>query len=228
MGPPQLMRLLIPSIQVEFVYSLVAAILLFIVFYKTKEFYDLTKHKGIYYFRNAFLYFAIAYVFRFISNFFLLSDVRPRGPSTRVFILIGYGLFTFVSSMGILSLAYSTVYKKIKKGFFSKEYSLYILAAVMLFLPILFNRPETVVFTQGIILIFAVIMSFINQTKVKRKKKTNWVHILYWLFLSSWILNVIAISLQVNYLYLKSIIFILSISCIVLIVVRVIIKTKKT
>ena len=90
-----------------------------ITIYKTtKEPYLITKHKSIKYFRNAFLLFGIAYLFRFlfyllsyIHNYELISylNLSPR--------MLGGGsmlVYTFTSSIALLSLLYALSFNKFK------------------------------------------------------------------------------------------------------------------
>ncbi|MCK5698593.1 MAG: hypothetical protein KAH93_02010, partial [Candidatus Aenigmarchaeota archaeon] len=46
---------------IELAYTFIVVVLCFLVYYKTREIYDLTGYKGIKYFRRAFLFFGLAY-----------------------------------------------------------------------------------------------------------------------------------------------------------------------
>ena len=48
----------------EIIYSFVIIVCSLMIYFATKELYELSKHKGIKYFRLSFLFFAIAYFFR--------------------------------------------------------------------------------------------------------------------------------------------------------------------
>ncbi len=52
---------------VELGYTLIVVFICFIIYFKTREIYDLTKYEGIEYFRNTFLFFGLAYIFRFLN-----------------------------------------------------------------------------------------------------------------------------------------------------------------
>lgn len=221
---PGFMNIMLPSLQVEFLYSLIAAILLFVIYFKTAEIYNLTKHKGIRYFRDAFLFFGIAHVFRFMSNFFMISE-PPSAPGARTLVVIGYLVFSFASSMAMLSLAYSSVHKKINKGFFSKGYSRYILALAMFIPVIILNQGFVFIITQLAILVFAIIMSGINEGRRKRKKKTVFTQILYVLFLLSWIGSIMATSISPMFLGWKILFYAISLIIIAVLVIKVWRKT---
>jgi len=53
----------------------VALIFCLLLYFKTREVYSLTKHTGIKYFRDAFLFFGFAYLLRFLFSIFFLSRV---------------------------------------------------------------------------------------------------------------------------------------------------------
>ena len=55
----------------EIIYSFVIIFCSLLVYFGTKEIYELSSHKGIKYFREAFLFFAIAYFFRFLIKVIL-------------------------------------------------------------------------------------------------------------------------------------------------------------
>ena len=61
-----------PQIGAELIYSFVIIVCSLMVYYATKEMYELSSYKGIKYFRQAFLFFAIAYFFRYFIQFFLV------------------------------------------------------------------------------------------------------------------------------------------------------------
>ena len=103
----------------EMIYSLVIILCSLGIYFGTKELYVLSSHKGIKYFREAFLFFAIAYFFRSFIKFVVMYfnvgifDFRPEG----VGILVGpVSLFVFIylSSMAIFYLYYSVSYEKYK------------------------------------------------------------------------------------------------------------------
>ena len=61
-GPP--IHNLIQGIGTELIYSFVIIVSSLMIYYSTKEMYELSSYKGIKYFRQAFLLFAIAYFFK--------------------------------------------------------------------------------------------------------------------------------------------------------------------
>jgi hypothetical protein len=95
----------------ELIYSFVIIICSLMIYYATKEVYELSSHKGIKYFRLSFLFFAIAYFSRyfimFILNFLNLDNLFFISPRS----IFSASLFVFIysSSMAIMYLLCSVM-----------------------------------------------------------------------------------------------------------------------
>jgi hypothetical protein len=152
----------------------------------TKEPYQITKHKGIKYFRNAFLFFGIAYFFRFL--FYLLSyvynydlinylDLPPR--------MMGGGsilIYTFTSSIALLSLLYALSQNKFKTEI--PEYFIYVVGAIIAIASFfMFN----ILWIMHTIIVVVIILSIIFQ---KHKLKKNTLGIAYIGLAIFWILSI--------------------------------------
>ena len=173
---------------IELIYLLIVIAICLFIYFKTKDMYDLTKHKGIGYFRNAFLLFASAYIFRFA--FFLFGNVSrlvfdfslPRqfmGPISLLF--IGY-----LSTLAIFFLTMSTIWKR-----FKHKHVDHLLHAIALFISLVvffLHSPVILTITQFILLVFAIVMSYLNSKRSKSKKHPHMflVYVLLFLF---WIIN---------------------------------------
>ena len=169
----------------ELGYTLIVLFLCFLIYFKTKDMYDLTKHKGIYYFRNTFLFFGLAYVFRFIFSFIRMTDrwldiiYIPRGTMMPIMIL-----FTgYFSTMALLCLIYSTAWKKYSsKNFFITANILAVIIAIAAAI-----SPEVFIITQAILLIVAIASSIF----LRKKSKFSNVFLLYFLLFMFWIISLI-------------------------------------
>ena len=60
---------------VEIIYTLLIVVLCFLVYFRTKNIFDLTKHRGIQYFRNAFLFFGLAYSARLLIHLIMIGRI---------------------------------------------------------------------------------------------------------------------------------------------------------
>ncbi|MBW2994176.1 hypothetical protein KY315_02015, partial [Candidatus Woesearchaeota archaeon] len=171
----------------ELGYTLIVIFLCFLIYFKTKDMYDLTKHKGIYYFRNTFLFFGLAYMFRFVFGLIRMTDqwldiiYIPRGTMMPIMIL-----FTgYFSTMALLCLIYSTVWKRYSsKDFFIAANILAVLIAIAAAI-----SPEVFIITQAILLVVAITLSVV----LRKKSKFSKVFLLYFLLFMFWIISLILV-----------------------------------
>jgi len=176
---------------IEFAYTLIVVLLCFLVYYKTKEFYDLTRYKGIGYFRNAFLFFGLAYASRFLLHIltfttrFFFDVFAPRSivfPLSMV--LVGY-----FSTMAIFYLTYSVIWKKIRYKHFIAFSNI---TAMIISLVAFISRSNVLLsLLQLLLLVFTVTISFVKHEKAK--KKTN-IRALYLLIAAFWLINLFLIG----------------------------------
>lgn len=164
----------------EILFSLFIILLCFVIYFKTKDLYSLTKHKGIHYFRNTFLFFALAFIIRFLLSFrFLLHGFR--GHLSLPFLILSL-LFVFSSSMAILSLSASIFYKTLK---LKKEWLLelgIILFALLLVLSVLFFMNSfIIILTQAIVVLISLIFLLLKQ-KANSQSKIRQTYLLLFLF----------------------------------------------
>ena len=192
----------------EFIYTLAIVILCYLIYHKTHEFFELTKHKGIKHFRNAFLFFGAAYLTRFI---FLILNISTRsfeislGWEIRPFSLV---LTSYLSTMAIFYLAYSTIWKRIKLNHFILFSNI---IAVSLSLIAFINRShELLTLFQLVLLIFATVLSL-----SKKGKKFSESRILYLLILIFWLFSLfvsgpkrlLPIELRISFQIISIIVF---------------------
>jgi len=196
MRPP--LEFLMPSqMGAELIYSFVIIVCSLMVYYGTKELYELSSHKGIRYFRKAFLFFAIAYFFRysirFILSFFHLRTIhefslivfRPIGPLTLLF-------FMYFSSMAVFYLLYSVMWKRWNGN--SKMICIFHAVAVIIALASIISRRSDILL--GINLFLFILVSFvyyIAHKDSKTKKKGHNLYVVYMLLFIFWVLNLIDI-----------------------------------
>jgi hypothetical protein len=96
---------------VEPIYFLIILVISGYIYYKTKEIYELTKHRGIFHFRNIFLYFGLAHFFRLGTLIFIFaSDYARPHPLIPLISLMAVSYF---STMAIFSVILSITAKKI-------------------------------------------------------------------------------------------------------------------
>lgn len=175
---------------IELAFTLIAIISCFLIYRKTKESYELTKHKGIQYFRDAFLFFGLSYTLRFFFSIIMLSTVEfelimPGYFFSPWFIL----LLGYFSTMGIFYLIFSSVWKSFdNKKMLIFGHSIAILLSLISF----FTRSHFMLINlQCALLITAAILGFVMHLG---KNKLSQIKILYLLVSGLWLINLLVIN----------------------------------
>ena len=182
----------------EIIYSFIIIACSLMIYFGTKELYELSSHKGIKYFRQAFLFFAFAYFFRsfikFVMIYFNVGAILDISPRTFGFAFGQITLFIFMyfSSMAIFYLLYSVMWKKWNGGS-KKIYLFHLLAFVIAISSILFRNPFVYLGMNFLLLFFVIFTFYISRKQSKQKKTKHNLHIIYVLLFSFWILNIIDI-----------------------------------
>jgi hypothetical protein len=179
---------------VELGYSTILVVLCFMIYIKTREIYDLTKHEGVNYFRMTFLFFGLAYIFRFLD---ILSMLVTLTFDTHFFmdifriIPIPLVINGYFSTLAILSLTYSIIWKN-----FNIKHTLLlfnIIAITASGIAFVSRSPFLLILTQAILLIFTIVMACYFYFK---SGKFSQLFILYVLFLLFWIINLLTLGPQ--------------------------------
>ena len=186
-------RLMELGIETEIIYSFVIIVCSLMIYFGTKELYGLSSHKGIKYFRQSFLFFALAYFFRSFIKIILLYFGRNELINfLPIFGSITLFIFMYFSSMAIFYLLYSVMWKKWDTNS-KKIYLFHLLALVIAILSILFRNPF-IYFSINFLLLFFVIFTFhISRNQSKEKKRKQGLHIIYTLLFLFWVLNIMDI-----------------------------------
>ncbi len=196
--PQRFMPLIDVGFETEIFYSFVIIVCSLMIYFGTKELYELSSYKGIKYFRQTFLFFALAYFFRIFIKFLLkyfnviaVFDIPHKffhcsiGPITLF-------VFMYFSSMAIFYLLYSVMWKKWKNKS-NRIYLFHLLAFLIAILTLLFRNP-LIHFGINIFLLCFVLFTFLVSCKKTKSKKTKYnLHIIYALLFFFWIINIIDI-----------------------------------
>ncbi|NTV23328.1 MAG: hypothetical protein HGA85_03060 [Nanoarchaeota archaeon] len=189
--PPQMMPpSFISQISVELAYTIIAVVLCFAVYLKTKEIYDLTKYNGLKYFRQAFLFFGLSNLLRFFIIVFMsisiaFDVVLPRLMIPPFFIM----LTGYLSTMAILYLIYSSAWEHFDR---TRHQIIAHMLAVTLALLSFFTRSHvTLLLLQSILLIAALILNFSARSSHMKITQTRILNILICIL---WLLNLFFID----------------------------------
>ena len=190
-----------PDFGIELIYTVTIMVLCFLVYYKTKEVYELTKHKGVQFFRYSFIFFGLAYASRLFLYVIMVGDVllfEPFVHPHRMSLMPASNLvLAYFSTMAIFYLVYSTIWKK-----YSTEHFLTISNIVALFIAVIAfisRSPLIVSLTQLILLLIVIIVNIKNHHNGKSKKRKP-MYALYYLIATFWLVSLFAISVPKMFL----------------------------
>lgn len=211
----------------EIIYSFVIIVCSLMIYFGTKELYELSSYKGIKYFRQAFLFFAIAYFFRSIIKFVLvyLGINRIFDFSPPIFGAITLFFFIYFSSIAIFYLLYSVMWRKWNGS--SKKIYLFHGLAFIISMIIILSRDVRIYLGLNLLLFFFVtFIVYVAYKNSKSKKKEHTLnYVIYMLLFIFWLLNIIDILIPGFLQNLKLFIYILSSGIFLLILYKVIKKT---
>jgi hypothetical protein len=172
----------------EIVFTVLAFLFCILIYNKTRESYELTRHKGIRYFRMAFLFFGFSYVLSFLFGLIKFSQMTfqffmPRELFAFIFILpLGY-----LSTMGLFYLIYSIIWKRFSgRTMLIVSHALAVLLSIVSFLT---RSHEMLLFLQCGLLILAAALSFTLPGKHFSKAR-----VLYLLVAILWLINLLVLG----------------------------------
>ncbi len=177
----------------ELIYTLIIIVMCAIIYFKTKEIFDLTKHKGIGFFRNTFLFFALSYIMRFTGQLFMFYNSFLPGFRKMMWqpSILSISLITYFSYVAILSLVFSSLWK-VKKTKFDWNLFIHALALVSTIVVFLTGSSEILISLQFLLFVAAIILINISPKKDKTKNTFSSLHITYYLLFVFWLLNLVS------------------------------------
>jgi hypothetical protein len=208
-GPP--IPSLLQGAGIELIYSFVIIVCSLMIYYATKEMYELSSYKGIKYFRYAFLFFAIAYLFKSFIKMLLvyfgtsrIIDINPGFIGlTTLFIFMYFG------SLAVFYLVYSLMWKEWNGKSTMILGIFHILSIAISFIIITTRQIEIFVGVTLLILAIAIFGMYLTHKESKSKKKRNNLYVIYTLLFVFWILNIIEVLIP-NFLQFYQIILYLA------------------
>jgi hypothetical protein len=185
-------------ILIEIGFSLLIILSCLLIYFNTKEMYKITKHKGINFFRNTFLFFALAYFFRFLFLAIVLSKIGSFPWQLRSLHQPFLVFTSFFSSLAIISLTLSLIWKNMEDKYL--EYTMYFIAFLIAIFLLISKSSHNLLIFQLLLFIFAVSLCLLNQ----RNSKKNNANILfiYSLIFMFWLLSLFSTTiLRISNLY---------------------------
>jgi hypothetical protein len=180
---------------IEIAYTALIFVFCLMVYFKTKEAYDLTKHKGIQFFRYAFLFFGLAYASRLViylvmaGSFFdveAFPPFRELGP-------VSHLVTAYFSTLAILYLTFSTIWKRFNAEQFITFAN--IVAIFVALIAFIFHSPAVVSLTQAILLALTIILS--SRSYKEHRAKMYGLYLLIAIF---WVASLFLVNDPKNFL----------------------------
>jgi hypothetical protein len=219
--------MLIGHFGMEALYSFVIIVCSLMIYASTKELYALSNHKGIKYFRLAFLFLAFAYTARIFTKFLIhyLSLTRiidiPHNSTHFIAGQLSTIASTYFSAIAILFLLYSIIHKHWKNDK-NKIYIIHALA-ITLTIPIITHNPLSHLIIN-LILLLLIILAFI----ISKRTSKNSLHLIYSLIIIFWTTNILDIIVP-NFLKgFQLLIYLISLTIFLTILYKVLKRTGMT
>ena len=177
-------------------YGFLIGIICGIIVLRTDKLFHLSLHQGIRYFRNAFFFYGIAFIIRYLSG--ALTFYEYINPDYNFIINI---IFEFFLIMAGFFLIYSLIWKKLESPKENNRSSLfnirilvfYILTLIIVILDYIWDVYYFLFASQIILFFFATIISYKNFSEdVKKHTFPKFYFIAMFLSFIVWILNALA------------------------------------
>ncbi len=172
-------------------YTLIIGIICFLIVLRAHKLFKLSSHQGIRYFRNAFFFYGLAFIMRYILGvFYFLDEVYWLYP------FLIRGVFEFFLIMAGFSLLYSLIWRKfepeggIHSSLFNLRFTIfYLLALIVVVLDYLWETYFFMFLLQIILFISASVIGYVNYKKSKKSGFLRLYFIVIILNLLAWLAN---------------------------------------
>lgn len=175
----------------ETIYGLLILISCAIIYFRTRDAYALSHHKGLKYFRNAFFFYVLAFVFRFLG---VTKSITMGSVHSSSLLWV---LFTYTISIASLYFVYSVVWRYFDSSSKSKRFDfaelfLHAFSLIVVLLSIIVESIFVVYLVQVLLFLLATIISFRKCKKTQKKKCFIHLYSFVLLLLTiTWIINFI-------------------------------------
>ncbi|MFH0961771.1 MAG: hypothetical protein V1820_03750 [archaeon] len=186
-------------------YTCAVLLFCFLIYFRTRELYELTRHSGIGHFRNAFLFFGLSYLSIFLFTAFEFSFVSERfffrSHLLPLLFILPMGYF---GTIAVFYLVIGSLRKKSEKGRTRGATVILILAHVcavaLSVIAFLVHTPFFLAYIQAALLISALVL--LPRPAIAKAGKVGKMRVVYELVLVFWIVNILLTSpsLRIHFL----------------------------
>ncbi|GBE20485.1 MAG TPA: hypothetical protein ENG87_01615 [Candidatus Pacearchaeota archaeon] len=205
---------------IKIFYGLIIAVICIFIVYRSDKLFRISMHKGIRYFRNAFLFYGLAFIIRYLFGAMIFYNYLSQFYSPVINIL-----FEFFLVMAGFFLLYSLLWKKIETTeenyytslFNSKIAIFYFMSLMIVLLDYLWGTHGFMFVSQIILFAVISIVSYINYIKKGGRHRFLKFYLIAMLFsFAAWVMNFITAvylnwnqALLINVYILNMLIFLL-------------------
>ncbi len=202
---------------IDIAFTLVMFLFFCLIYIKTREIYTLSKHKGVQYFRDAFLFFGLSYVLRFALSLVLLLEDVDFSFLYQVFFSSLILCLGYFSTISILYLIFSLCWKSFDNRLLIR--SGHIFALTLSILSVVLHSHLLILLSQFILLIVVIVIDLVRTTDQRKISQTK---TLYFLVAFLWLVNLMVIGRIRHLHYFASIITeLVSLLVVIIIYVRI-------
>lgn len=175
----------------ELLFTVVAVVFCFLIYFKTKESYELTKYAGIKYFREAFLCLGLSYVLRFLFSltYFISRATFELVLPQDIFMPMSIMLLSYFSTIGIFYLILSSTWKKFNNRNFLMFGNC---AAIILSIVSFITRSPLMLLYMQLALLAILVVLILSMPK--ERKRLSQTKMLYLLVAVLWLLNLLVVD----------------------------------
>ena len=176
-GPP------VEILVTELIYFIVIFTFCVIIYLKTKDIYHLSKHKGIKYFRDIFLFFALAFFFRLLVLFNPFAREVFDMQLPFIFFPLVLTLVTYFSTLAICSITLTSIFKRYQDAEHIDLiiHGISLIASLTIFLT---RSPFYLILFQTLLFLSSIVFLFTSKKKAHIQNR-----ITYTLLFVFWIMN---------------------------------------
>ena len=201
-------------------FGLTIGIICTAIVLRTHRLFKLSFHQGIRYFRNAFLFYGVGFLIRYILGAFLFFNLINQ--SYRPIIT---GVFEYFLIMAGFFLLYSLLWKQIEgdnpkylSSLINSKISLfYLMALILVVLDFVWGGLNFMFLSQVVLFAFASIISYINYSEGKRQYKFRKFYFIAMLLnFIAWLSNTLVVfffnynqKMIINIYFLNLVVFVL-------------------
>lgn len=211
-----------PNFLIEMVYSMIIMLSCLIIYLKTNEIYKLSQHKGIKYFRMAFLFLGITYFLRFFIKILLLSLLITGTRFYPIeFVSLTSLLVLYTGFMTTFYLFYGLSKRTLGKILPESTDTVHVLAIFLSSIVVFLNMPMIFVGISASLLVYMLLVGYSDYVSSQKKKKLTSLNIVYFLLILFSMLNIFDILIPDVFGALQRLIYIASVSLFLIILYKV-------